>query len=364
MGAVKNLIAYCPRLSAEIPVNDKTPVTDGHIDVYADREHKNGKLRGRVAVQAKARTHRNKRVLRASEKSFAIDRDSLTFLRDNRGGIYFYVAVHPETREHRVFYASLGPFKLRRLVDSMRAEQQTLSVSLRLLSDDVARIEKILDLALETQKQNVSVGFDPVLFDKQSTFTVYSLDGIDLSRPAELSLDSSDFAVVLHTPGGLNLPVDWDLSIVPANYIAHQTQVAVSCGGVEYPNVIARQIEESGVELTLSASLRVELQNGGRSLSANLDIATQDALDEHLRAMEFFIAASRGDTVYLGDDALTPETIPANIDDVVEIVLKQYRQLAQLLESLGIPLWRVRPQEIDAEQTGTLRAMYLGIVEN
>ena len=359
---MKSLIAYCPRLRADIPVNDKTPITDGHIDVYVDGDRKNEGLHSRVAVQVKGRAHQNKKVFKAFEKSFAVDRSSLTFLRDNQGGIYFYVAIHPDTREERVFYAALSPFKIRRLIDGMRPDQQTLSISLKHLDSDVSRLQRILDLAVEMKKQNVSLGFDPALFDRNPAFSIFTADGIDLSRPAELSLESVDFAVVLHTEGGLNLPVDCDLKILPANYVAHETELTVACADVQYSRVIARQLNDDSIEFRLSASLELVLRDGGRSISANLDLAATDDLEEQLRALEFFLAAGRGDAVRIDDATLTPESTPEFEDAGLRSVYEQYQRLAELLRVLSVPLNRVRPNEIDNGQLDLLRVMHKGLV--
>jgi hypothetical protein len=56
VSAETDILALCPDLHDQITVNDKTPVTDGHIDLYKSGNHSNTNLIGRVFVQVKGRT--------------------------------------------------------------------------------------------------------------------------------------------------------------------------------------------------------------------------------------------------------------------------------------------------------------------
>jgi hypothetical protein len=113
VNAVSDLIARCSYLQAHVASNDKTPIADGHVDVYGDAKHNNSNLLGRVPVQVKGRSTNSTK----ENPSFSIDRDTLTFLRNNGGGVYFYVQVRKSLASRVVFFVNLNPFRIDRVLN-------------------------------------------------------------------------------------------------------------------------------------------------------------------------------------------------------------------------------------------------------
>lgn len=155
VNAVSDLIAKCSFLEANIASNDKTPITDGHVDVYGDPKHRNATLLGRVSVQVKGRSTNSK----TQTPSFSIDRDTLKFFRNNGGGVYFYVKVRTNLKSRVVFFVNLNPFRIDRMLNR-EANRESFSVAFQRLPEDPARIEKIFKLALEQQSSCSGSGLD------------------------------------------------------------------------------------------------------------------------------------------------------------------------------------------------------------
>lgn len=362
VNAVKELIAYCPRLDAEINDNDKTPITDGHIDLYEGPGRSKNDLIGRVAVQVKGRTHHNKKIFKKSSTSFPVALADLKFLRDNRGGIYFYVAVHPESRQRRVFSATLNPFKLDRLIKGMKPGQQGTNIVLHELSEDINRIERIVEFAWNTSNQDVRLGSNGRLLDENSKFTIYSSNGIDLSRPATLELTKTDFAVVVHTSDGLNIPVDVDLEIYPAGYLEHEAHIQVSCGEVNFSKVRARQLDEHSIEMSLAPTLRLTLYGAEHRLSISVDLSQESSVPEQLHVLDFFIAASGGAAISIGEQSHNPDSPPDGPSPDLLKRRAQVAELGELLDRLDIDQTLIDVSQIDDAQQKMLSLMHRALV--
>src|SRR5690606_38816007 len=96
--------------------------------------------------------------------------------RDNGGGVYFCVIVHPDTGQERVFARPLAPFMLDRLLSATKPEQKTVNVKLQHLSDDPDRIERLIGFAAEVSKQDPMQGFDDRLWRDNTQIEIYSVD--------------------------------------------------------------------------------------------------------------------------------------------------------------------------------------------
>ncbi|WAC67775.1 hypothetical protein [Microbacterium sp. SL75] len=338
VGAVTRLIAHCPRLKAQIDDNDKTPITDGHIDLYEDNHQTNATLAGRVTVQVKGRAHRNKKIFKKPSTTFPVSRDVLRFLRNDGGGVYFYVAINAETRAERVFYAVLNPFKLDRLLGAMKADQKEKSISLRPFPESPQEIERVIWYALQTKSQDMRLGFDDSLLTEESRLTIHSLDGLDLSRPANLNLNEADFAVFLHTPGGLTIPVDMDLTVLPEEYIEHERELSIRCGRIQFDSARVIKLDENQLKLTLLPGLTITLRGEDRVLNATLELRSSGALLDDIRGLEFFISASQGEPLLLGGRELPPAERSAEQIDALLAQHKRLSDISDLLRILHIPV--------------------------
>ncbi len=181
---VREVIGYCDRLKAEISVNDKTPVIDGSVLIYKDASRRKGALIGPVAVQVKGSATTSKKSLKNTSVTRPVELADLHYFRNNGGGIYFYVLVDLKARKTRIYSATLNPFKIERLLQQVKQGQQTMSLPFLPFPDDPQQIERRLEFAWRAGKQDVGLGSSPNVFGESTAFTLYSAEGIDLSRPA------------------------------------------------------------------------------------------------------------------------------------------------------------------------------------
>ncbi|MBC8578974.1 MAG: hypothetical protein E6590_08150 [Clostridiales bacterium] len=109
-------------LCPEIPVNDKSPSFDGEILVYNSGSHKKSNLVGKVPVQVKG-----KHVEQLSEKirKYSIERADLENYFKAKGVIFFVVEI-TEKKSYRVFYKSLLPVDIKRILNETQGKSKTI----------------------------------------------------------------------------------------------------------------------------------------------------------------------------------------------------------------------------------------------
>lgn len=359
--AVQRLLDSCSQLRGEIKEGDRTPITDGFIDRYrVPGSSKRSDIVGRVAVQVKGKSHLNKKKFAAKSIPYQIETEVLQFFRDNGGGVYFCVLIHPETGQERVFARTLIPYALNRMINKMSPGQQSLSVKLD-VCEDPSRLDRMVAFAFETSKQDVRQGFDPSLLHGDAEIELMSIDGLDLSRPATLSLDTQDFAVIVRS-GDLRVHADIDLSIVPANYVEHEAGFVVSCGDVRYDTVYVRKVDDTTGQIRLGKSITLTIEDTGKRLSSELNLATGDTLPELIKAMRFFTALANREELWIGTESLRPKSAESSFLDGLSDLLGRYTALAELFALLEVDAHLIDPTEITPAQMNTLGLAYRAIV--
>lgn len=336
VNAVSNLIGACPLLTDYFSSNDKTPVTDGHIDVYSDPRHRNVDLRGRVPVQIKGSASGRRTKEKRATASFSVEREVLDFLRTDGGGLYFYVEMRPDGTKPQVFSAALTPFKIDRYLRKMGPEQKSISIELRRFPSKTSEIEKIVAVALAGRKQGKTEGFDESMLTNARGFTIHSTVGLNEDRPTVLNLEKSDFAVTLHTANGMSLPVDLDLTVYPASYVPREVDTPISCGEIRFENPIVAQTAKNTVEIRLSEGLRLSARQTSHGLSTEMHFSSAGNTRSQLKDVDFFLAARAGNPlVFAGRTHTVTSKLLGESRELLEL-RAQLSQIIELFDALDI----------------------------
>lgn len=361
VNAVSELILACARLDPVLAVNDKTPITDGWVDVYESDKHNNATLTGRVDVQVKGRSVSREPKHKKPRASFPVDRDSLRFFRQHGGGIYFYVRIS-ENGERSVFCLNLNPYRIDRLLAQKPATQKTFSLSFERLPNDPKRIEKLFALAVEQQKQGKTEGGDSSLLEGLRGITIHALEEISADRPTDLRLADNDFAVTIETASGLRLPFDMDLRILPSSYIEREVDVTVGCGDVEYSRAAVRRLDPDTTSIRLSECLTIRASTEDLTLNANIDLSLQGGVREQLRALNFFLAADDGRPLVINGTSHTPGAKTLKEETEVRAVRDTLARIVELFDHIGADETLVGSVELSEEETRTLLALHQALV--
>lgn len=107
---LESLLLECRHLDPYIDTNDRTPFTDGHIEIYSSGSHEKRNFIGKVSVQVKGRTIPKSGKWTPSIPISRVDVDG--YLKEG-GVLYFVVFVNPRTRTKKPFYTNLSPYRIR-----------------------------------------------------------------------------------------------------------------------------------------------------------------------------------------------------------------------------------------------------------
>jgi hypothetical protein len=330
VNAVSDLIAKCSFLEANIASNDKTPITDGHVDFYADSKHSKSTILGRVSIQVKGRTTDSTK----QNPSFSIDHETLKFFRNNGGGVYFLVQVRKDFETRVVFFVNLNPFRIDRMLQ-IQTKPSSVSVAFQKLPEDPAGIEKIFKLALEQQKQGRTEGSDDQLLKRMRGITIHSIDEISSNKPTVLNLADSDFAVTIETEGGLKIPFDMDVTIYPSSFTRREVDTIVQCGVIEYSSPTVWQSENEVINFRLSEGLHIRARLIDGKLNANIDLTLQGSLRSQLLDLDFFLAAAHGETLVIGGIPNKPESHSFAHEREVTGVRNRIGRIVELFDAIG-----------------------------
>lgn len=362
VNAVTDIIAVCPRLNDQIMSNDKTPITDGHIDVYKSEKHSNVNLIGRVPVQVKGRTTPKKVKKSATSVPYSIDRSTLDFLRADGGGIYFYVPISPEGRVKGVFFKSLIPYRIDRMLAEMKPGQQTLSVKMDRLPESVGDVQRIVYVALEGRKQSgAKVNFGDIA-EKLESITLHSIARLSDDQPTEFNLAKTDFTVTGKTLNGSTFPLDVDLIVYPGVHAPGPLGVAITCGGIKYDEPVIEHLDERASRITLSEGLLIRAFREDNGLRTNIDITAAGNLYDQQKDLSFFLAAADGSPLVIGDVEMAPTTIdPREIGDL-RTAHAEISRMVEVLDSFELDDSIVRSLDISTEEKIRLLMLHTALI--
>ena len=357
---INRLVARCPRLKAFISMNDKTPFTDGHIDLYHGPRQTNEDWQGRVSVQVKGRSRSSGN---RKKPTHPIARTELLAYQKDSGVLYFVVTIDPRTAACTPYYALLSPFRIDSVLRDVPESQRQVSVSLKRLPTDTDDLERLLGLALKTRGQNVSLGFDPILFERAENLTLHAASDLNLDAPIVLDPGVSDFALVLHTSEGLSIPLGGELRIFPADYMERNLDVRTSSGDVGYDTAAVRRLDSDAFEARISEGLTLTFRSAAGRVSTKVNLTLERTLAGRLKTLEFLTALLDTRVISIGGQACPLEITRGMEDTWLRRHLAYLSSLTDLLDHLGVDTHLVEPDEIDEAQARQLRVLHRAFVQ-
>lgn len=356
---IQRLIGRCSHLRPILATNDKTPFTDGHIDVYGGLGQTKKEWLGRVGAQVKGRTYDGKP---RTTVTFRIARvDLLAFQRDS-GVLYFFVTVD-RNGECAPYYALLSPFAIEHYLRQTPAKQKTIAVPFQEFPSHPVEIERIVGLALKTREQRSSLGFDPVVLERMQSITVHSATDLDLTSPVVLTPGVVDFALEIVTEGGMSVPLSGVLHIIPKEYVEHESTITIGSGAITYDNVQARRINETSVEFTLDEGLSLVFVAAPGQQQLTINFTAPSNFAKRLVATEFLgEATSRGELHVNGMATSLGNVSSSDWVKDLNAQLAFLRQLDELFEYLAVDSKLVEFDDLDDQQILNLQNLHRAFI--
>ncbi|MHA7239117.1 hypothetical protein [Arthrobacter sp. TMS1-12-1] len=252
-----DMVSSCPHLEPYLDWGDRTPFTDGHIDIHSSLEtHANSNFVGRVGVQVKGRKFEG--ALKYLPRSFSIKKVDLEGYLKTHGVLYFVVHINPKTGKRHPTYILLNPYKIQLLIKEM-GKRKSVSIPTKPLPSDSSKIEKIVQLALQTTNENPNARIDYTQLSDLSRITLYTDGELNLDAPITLNHRNYDFSLVIETTGGASVYVDQVFTIVPEEYVSKPTDLIVASGDFKFSHPTRRRVNDRTFELQLSEGLKIQL---------------------------------------------------------------------------------------------------------
>ena len=124
----QTILSKCGGLDAILDTNDRTPLTDGFVDLHASEGFASkATLVSRIPVQVKGRFIGK---AQRSRPSFALTRDEIEGFKNTRGAVLLVADIDQSQDVVRSYATVLNPFRLDRTLQSMGQKQKTKSFQL------------------------------------------------------------------------------------------------------------------------------------------------------------------------------------------------------------------------------------------
>lgn len=286
-------------ITTEIPSNDKTPSWDGFIRLYGKEDSSSkSELDKMIPVQLKG--HFQKPPY-ARNISFNIETVDLKNYLKNSGVIFFVVYIDDEDHSE-IYYESLSPFKIRRLIKG-KETQDTISVTLSTFPKDKKEAVDIFfnftldmrqslpvnDITLEDVFKKRIPGFDT--FNISYRGIQYKDDpfGYFLSHPTTVNLSNS------YT--GLSFPLD----TISVCSIGSKHNNPISIAGIQYyDNFETIRDSNDNFILHIGKSFTFTLHCTPNEIKGNFNYSIKGNLPERINDMRFLLAYLENKEIKIG----------------------------------------------------------------
>ena len=200
-------------LVAHINGNDREPSWDGDVEVYrkSGNTHAKADLILKVPVQVKCRIESN---LKKQSITYPVELSDLRNYLNAGGTTFLVVYVDEDGEKSQIYYNTLLPFELKRLV-SKHGEQKTKNIELKALPKKKTDIADVFIFAARHMiKQRPAISCDPISMEDlikmgripELTFSYTRVPNND-SDPFDYMFNHGTY-IYAKLPWGLELPVE------------------------------------------------------------------------------------------------------------------------------------------------------------
>lgn len=364
---ITDMVARCPRLTALINTNDKTPVYDGEILLYSSQSKRNETLAGRVRVQVKgiggrARKSNRKKGSIKSRPSFQIKRTDLESFQRDGGGIYFVVTVGKRSSRRIPYYTLLQPYRIAKLLKD-KTSQKSIAVPFDIFPNAGDQIYRIVDLAYKSRRQDMQLEFNISQAHDvaELTFTLHTLEPIDFNAPMILDPLTGNYVLEVHTANGL-LPYSGRMDLFPPDYQKQRRDLSLSSGPITYDTAYIQRISGQQFVMEMPGGLKLIHTVTPDETQARVDLVPTGTLAVRLKALEFYQFLIETSTIEIEGHSYPFKITSGQADESFQRHLRALRELSELLERLNVDTNLIRHDELTDKQLDQLNTVYRAFV--
>ena len=338
--AVRTSIIRNPYLSAYVDENDKTPVWDGFVNVYRDKNpnHPKNSLFGRVPIQVKGKRMQN---IMKDRIAHRVSKDDLRAF-NSEGGVVFLVVLINDKYETQIYYNDLLPLDLARELNKV-AKKKSLSLDFRRIptdEDDLANL--FLNFVINRKKQSGTVDDEKLYFNDWDNSLhsiekyVFSCSAVDRSAKNPFEIFTTTPVYLYMKPKGFNIeiPVDRiDNGVITANNLH---TIGIDDDIVYSETSTVWQHGLPSIYFGKGWSLKFQKDKNNAYSKIDLNIKLSGTLDERIKDGEFLVAVIQKKYFMLNDLKLPLNGLLKKDVEKILGILDTLKSLKSILNSLNI----------------------------
>lgn len=338
--AVRTSIIRNPYLSAYVDENDKTPVWDGFVNVYRDKNpnHPKNSLFGRVPIQVKGKRMQN---IMKDRIAHRVSKDDLRAF-NSEGGVVFLVVLINDKYETQIYYNDLLPLDLARELNKV-AKKKSLSLDFRRIptdEDDLANL--FLNFVINRKKQSGTVDDEKLYFNDWDNSLhsiekyVFSCSAVDRSAKNPFEIFTTTPVYLYVKPKGFNIeiPVDRiDNGVITANNLH---TIGIDDDIVYSETSTVWQHGLPSIYFGKGWSLKFQKDKNNAYSKIDLNIKLSGTLDERIKDGEFLVAVIQKKYFMLNDLKLPLNGLLKKDVEKILGILDTLKSLKSILNSLNI----------------------------
>lgn len=341
VNAVRQAIDKTDYLVSRIKDNDRDPSWDGEVEVYRKPGdiHAKDDLILKVPVQVKGHKENN---LKKKSIKFSVDLPDLRNYLNAGGTVFMVVYVDEDGDNSQIYYNTLLPFELRRLV-SKYGEQKTKQIELKALPKKKSEIAEVfLFAATHMKKQRPAISCDLLPIDElmktgQVTgfnFGYTRVPGMK-QDPFEYMFDHGTY-IYAKLPFGLELPVEHIANIEVAGTTIEKP---VSVNGHVFYSQYEVVHSKSTAEVRFGKSTRLITDKSTKK--RKFTFTASGTLSERINDVDFIIHALEAGHFMVEDDEFSFDSLKMKEPDPTKpqnakAYLSWLRTVDALLKRLGV----------------------------
>lgn len=322
--------------------NDKTPLWDGDVIIYKNKNWCNENIIGTVSVQLKGKLA-TKNELAKDSISYPVKIVDLVNYKKNNGTIYFVTLINKRnTAKKTIYYETLTPKKIRSYIKG-KEEQVTCTINLKRFPQDKYKIQSIF---YNFYRESSLGDIPPISLDEwtkrkdivkvTASLTEFLPKGKKTS-PIDVLLNSELFwtaELANHpTPIPIDLGTGAELSIISKKGLP-----SILVNGERYDNYLSIIRGKNNTIYEFGKSTTIETHKNSKG--AKIKFTPSDLLSDRIKDFNFIISlietheikVDGNDSLYLGE---LISDIPFELD-AVKKQLDYYKRIDSFWKSLKV----------------------------
>lgn len=340
--SIKNIISRNSYLKPIIDDNDKTPVWDGDVFVYRtkDRDKKNENLIGRVPVQVKGHEVVTTSGLNQNNIRFRVKKEDMKKYLTDGGVIYFVVYIDKKTE--KIFYNSLMPLDLERLMKKYD-NQKTFEIEFKSLPAEDRELADIFLDFIQNRKKQQGTLIPGILYAddiekiqneiKEFKFSYSTVEPTGTIPFKELTTRD---LYIYAKPKGIGNPIPFERASNAIIKIQHE--FIISIGEKIYYNNAYVQWENGQSRIVCGKSVNINMidTNNSEVGTFNINIEFKGTLNEQLNDLYFIRGLTLNEELIIDGHSVPYGEFKFDNEEHLSKRISDLECLKQRLEHYGV----------------------------